>query len=256
MKKEMMPKAGKSVYSIPIRLIFGVRPARKASRLDPIECPQRVVPCLAMWLVLHFKCLPRTSFAGSKFPTLALVFNHLSGPQMKKLFVLSAALFIFTTLCFGQDAEWKEFVSQKSKFAINFPATPKESETKTVDGNGNRYLFSVSLPQPFLSVQVSDLPKTSAPMEDPALSLFYVYARNGSLNGLKGSKLISENDIRLNGLLGREYRIANDDSFLIRRVFINNDRLYQVTISVPKALEKDKEIEKAAAKLFNSFRLM
>ena len=174
---------------------------------------------------------------------------------MKNLIVASVFLVLLSSLCFGQKVEWREITSKNSKFAINFPASPNESKTKMPDG-GNRYFFSVSESNRFFSVQVSDLAKTSSQLNEAALSIFYTISRKGSLDGLKGSKLISETDIRLNKLLGREYTIANDETLLTRRVFMTEDRLYQISVVVPKGQEKDAIVVGASAKFFDSFRLL
>lgn len=174
---------------------------------------------------------------------------------MKTLLVLSAFFVFLSSFCFGQKDEWKEFVSEESKFAINFPVEPEVSKEKMPDG-GNRYVFNVNQPERALTVKVSDLPKTSGPMNETALGIFYIYAINGGLDGLKGSKLIKESDIRLNGLLGREYSIANDETFIIRRVFMTEDRLYQISVAVPKTKGKKTSTAETSAKFFSSFRLM
>lgn len=174
---------------------------------------------------------------------------------MKNLIAVSVFLVFLSSLCFGQKVEWKEFTSKNSKFSINFPAIPNESKTKMPDG-GNRFFFSVSESNRFFTVQVSDLAKTSSPLNEAALSIFYTIARKGGLDGLKGSKLISESDIRLNNLLGREYSIANDETLVMRRVFMTEDRLYQISVAVPKGQEKDAVIAGTSAKFFDSFRLL
>mgnify|MGYP003401774380 len=174
---------------------------------------------------------------------------------MKYVLVVTVIILFLSSFCFGQKDEWKEFTSKGSKFSINFPAIPQESKTKMPDG-GNRYIFSVRESKRLLAVQVSDLTKTSGPLNEAALSVFYTIARQGGLDALKGSKLISETDIRLKGLLGRDYTIGNDETVMMRRVFMTEDRLYLISVTVPKTQEKDAGVAETLAKFFNSFHLL
>ena len=174
---------------------------------------------------------------------------------MKNFIVVSILILFLSSLCIGQKDEWKEFASKKSQFSVKFPAVPNESKTKMPDG-GNRYFFSVSESNRLFSVQVSDLAKTSSPLNESALSIFYTISRKGGLDGLKGSKLVSESDIRLNKLLGREYSIANDETVVMRRVFMTEDRLYQISVAIPKGQEKDVVAIGTLTKFFDSFRLL
>lgn len=174
---------------------------------------------------------------------------------MKKLFVLSFALLFLVQAYPAQEAHWKELVSDKLSFAMEFPGDPISEKSKMPGEGLDRYDFSYRAKDQIFSVRVSELDKTSSgQLNETALAVFYSISRRGTIEWLKGSELVTENDIKLDGRLGREFSIRNEHTFLIRRVFIVGDKLYQLTVMMPKRREKDRDALQAATKFFNSFR--
>ncbi len=189
-------------------------------------------------------------------PVGSEMFVESEGQIMKKLLVLSAALLFLVQASSAQKVQWKELISDELHFAIQFPGDPI-SEKSEMPGEGlYRYEFSFGEREQIFSVRVSELQKTSSgPLNETALGVFYSIARRGAIDWLKGSELVGETDIKLDGQLGRQFSIRNEHTFLIRRVFMLDDKLYQVTVLMPKRREKDSKAVEAVTKFFNSFRL-
>lgn len=175
---------------------------------------------------------------------------------MKSLIVLLALTLLFGSASFGQEPAWKEFVSEKLNFSVRFPGDPTEKRGKTPKLGDDWYAYVVSGGGRNFTVRVDELGKGYTNISDAGLSSVYEHARQRSLSGLKGSKLISDTEVRVDGRLGREVRVANDNVFFVYRVFAADDRYYQITYAVRKSVENESMLNETLKTFLDSFRFL
>lgn len=77
-------------------------------------------------------------------------------------------------------------------------------------------------------------------------------ARDGALRATQ-SQLVSQRDITLNGHPGRELEFVKSEQITKNRMYVVNDRLYQVMVLTTK--EQEKFLTRSIAGFLNSFRL-
>lgn len=163
------------------------------------------------------------------------------------------------TFGFGQKPiekpEWKEFASEDFKFKATFPGTPKSSVNELDAKSGKRYAhwFTVSLPQRFYGVSVTDFPNLPLMATEEQLRTNYDTLRDGTVQQL-GFKLVREKDLRLDGQFGREMVAGNDKEIVIDRMFLVRQRLYQIITTMPLSSAKDEAAQRDAAKFLDSFQ--
>lgn len=150
----------------------------------------------------------------------------------------------------AQAQDWKEFNSNECRCSALFPGTPqsKTQGMQTKVGTLEAKMFMLEMPSAFYAMAYVDYPKDAVAKGAPDELLNG--ARDGAVGNVKG-KLVSETKITMNGAPGRELRIeAPGDLNLTARIYLVNQRLYQVLVVAPKA----KEGEAEAKKFLDSFK--
>lgn len=153
---------------------------------------------------------------------------------MKRFSPLCFAAIMTTVICWGcskQNVGWNKFNSQEGEFSVLFPGQPKEG----VENAYLKVLHTVVYEEDkriAYMVFYSDVGKQL--LKDGA-DKFYDNARSGII-ATSGNILLSEKAITLGEISGREMevKVNNDEYFSVVRVFLSNDRLYQVIVTVPK----------------------
>ena len=159
---------------------------------------------------------------------------------MKKyviLFVLGMLLF---TGCTTQEPfeppQLEEFVSEDGSFSIMLPGKP-EFETQTVDtelGDINYYSYSIEVGGVGYVASYSDYPEEF--IEASAAEQLLDGARDGSI---VGGTLTNEEIISINGYPGREFTVSFREGIFRTRLYLVNNRLYNIFVRIPKNRMKD-----------------
>lgn len=125
----------------------------------------------------------------------------------------------------------EKFVSEDGKFAINFPAEPDVSQESVPTDVGEVqmyiFLYEESVTKAFM-VTYSDFPSELVAGTDAKGLL--VSSKEGQLQTLINPIIDEESDIDINGNPGVYFK-ANDGSFyLVAKIFLVGNRLYQLLI--------------------------
>lgn len=156
---------------------------------------------------------------------------------------------------------WKEYSSQRGRFAIMFPGTPAESDYSydtAPRAEGRKYilkttaLYRVSYLD--FQVQVSN----ALAMERILRKQFLDGARDVMLGTFKG-KLLSDTDISIDGHPGRLIKIAEPDGTMLRTEnYVVGTCVYQLEVVTPLELlapDQGRFDESRATKFLDSFKL-
>jgi hypothetical protein len=131
---------------------------------------------------------------------------------------------------FAQDApQWSRFSSEEGRFSILMPGRPKVQE-QPVDTDGGQlinHVFLVQSEAAAFAISYADYPQNNA---DPQKVLDDV--RQGAITGIKGT-LISGKNITHKGFHGREFQASTQGALYTSRIFIVNNRLYQMVVVAP-----------------------
>ncbi len=147
---------------------------------------------------------------------------------------ISLALVIsFLLAACGATPSWQTFTSDKGKFTVEMPATPKES-TQSVDtalGKIELTLYTAQVGTSAYLATFSDYPDVMS-KADPAKVLDG--AMNGAVTNVSG-KILSSSDITINGNPGKEFsaegKITNPGDGSVRgRIYLVKTRLYQLIV--------------------------
>ena len=126
---------------------------------------------------------------------------------------------------------WSEFRSAEGRFSISFPGTP-ETGVRTFDtsrGKLSSHLFFVKNESIVYYVSYLDFPLApKTPDENKAI---LDYARQQVVND--GTVLISETDMSIAGVAGRELFVEKEGSIMRVRYFFLKERLYQMILLAP-----------------------
>jgi TonB family protein len=123
-------------------------------------------------------------------------------------------------------ASWKEFTSAEGRFTVLMPGVPTAESTPVETAAGRIKMHSYILQTNFgtYGVMYGDLPWYSDEPNPGRLDS----ARNEALS--KGGRLLSESDVTLGGIVGRELLVDKDGYVLRARMFLVKERLYQAII--------------------------
>lgn len=135
---------------------------------------------------------------------------------------------------------WFRHNSTDGRFSVLMPVAPQVS-SKPVDTAAGQLINHVALAQTASSayaVSYADYPENSA---DPQEVLDSV--RSGAINGIKGT-LISGKNITHKGYPGREFQASTEGALYTSRIYLVNNRLYQMVVVVPATLAKPADISK------------
>lgn len=159
----------------------------------------------------------------------------------------------------------KEFKSTEGGFTVVFPGTPKLEEKTANTGIGpvKTHLAIHETASEVYYVSYVDLP---AGLETPAeIKAGLDSSRDGAIAG--GHRLISENDVTISGIGGRELLMEKDGLILRGRFFYLKQRLYQLIFGTPASLafrngkssanpaDRTEHFETVTKRFFDSFKL-
>jgi hypothetical protein len=119
---------------------------------------------------------------------------------------------------------WKEVVSDQGRFRVIFPGEPKDGDQgagvtsmhglKMTDNNGHWFVLYVDL---------DGGPKDEAEARQS-------YRRSVEELVRKGSKVVSQRDVTINGVLGVELILRNQFNTSFMRAFVVNHRVYTLDV--------------------------
>lgn len=162
-------------------------------------------------------------------------------------------------------SRWKEFSSAEGRFTVSMPETPRAdiATVGTPAGPLKSHFFVLETDKFLYYVSYVDLPAGPQTPEENKTALDASRDR-----ALANHRLISENDITLDGIVGRELLVDRNGLILKGRFFYVRQRLYHVILTAssnvvfrdgkpsPKAEDRTDLFEKTSAKFFDSFKLM
>jgi hypothetical protein len=161
-------------------------------------------------------------------------------------------------------SDWKEFSSAEGRFTVSLPEIPK-ADISTVDtpvGPLKSHFFVVETDKFLYYVAYVDLPAGPETPEENKEALDSSRDR-----ALANHRLISENDVTLDGIVGRELLVDRDGLIMNGRFFYAKQRLYHVILTArpyvvfrdgkpsPHAKDRTALFEKTSAKFFDSFKV-
>ena len=130
----------------------------------------------------------------------------------------------------------QKFVSEKGKFKVDFPSTPKLSTNKITDNYGERMVYSyLSTPEndSNRSYEVRYIDFSQEALVDfegnLIFDLFLSFAKNGQGSSLETMGTLNKKII---GYTGREYRWQDSNSGQLSRMlfYMVRNRMYQLTV--------------------------
>ena len=160
---------------------------------------------------------------------------------------------------------WKEFSSAEGQFTVSMPGTPTADiiNQGTPFGTLKSHFFVLKTDQFLYYVSYVNLPAGPQTPEENKAALDKSRDR-----ALVNRRLIKENDITLDGIVGRELLIVGGDDLILKgRFFYATQRLYHVIVTAPSTVvfrdgkpspnAKDRTdlFEKTSAKFLDSFKL-
>jgi hypothetical protein len=124
---------------------------------------------------------------------------------------------------------WISYSSPTGRFSILMPAQPKvqEQPVDTAAGQLINHVFLAQSGTAAFAISYADYPQNDA---DPQQVLDEV--RQGAITGIKGT-LISGKNITHKGFHGREFQASTQGALYTSRIFLVNNRLYQMVVVAP-----------------------
>jgi len=159
---------------------------------------------------------------------------------------------------------WLQFSSEEGQFTVLMPGTPSADivTVGTPFGMLKSHFFVLGTGTILYYISYVDLPESPQTQEETKAALDKSRDR-----ALAKSSLISENDITLDGIPGRELLLDRDGMIQRGRIFYAKQRLYHVIITAPAnvvfrdgkpsphANDRTDLFEKSSAKFLDSFKL-
>ena len=160
---------------------------------------------------------------------------------------------------------WKEFSSAEGQFTVSLPGTPMTdiASVGTPFGQLRSHFFVLETGTFLYYVSYVDLPAGPETPEETKAALDESRDR-----ALAKHRLISEKDVTLDGIVGRELLVERDTGLILKgRFFYAKQRLYHVILTAPpnvvfldgkpspNAKDRTDLFEKTSAKFFDSFKL-
>ncbi|HEY5884073.1 MAG TPA: hypothetical protein VIT88_05265 [Pyrinomonadaceae bacterium] len=166
-----------------------------------------------------------------------------------KLASAALLLSLLLTSAFAQ-GEWPTFKSTEENFSISFPSEPKQERTagRSPLGNGHHIYSLQTNGGSFL---ISNSVIEDPPMKPQDIKRTLDFARD-LVAMVTNGKLLTDEDISIDGFPGRLVRIQKDKKIWTLRAYLVKQRMYQLMTTEPKA----KEANLSVAKFFNSFKLL
>lgn len=159
---------------------------------------------------------------------------------------------------------WKEFSPAEGRFTVSLPGTPKGdiATVGTALGQLKSHFFVLEKDQFLFYVSYVDLPAGPETPEENKAALDEARDR-----ALANHRLLGENDVTLDGIVGRELLVDRNGLILKGRFFYAKQRLYHVILTAPSnvvfrdgkpssnASDRTDLFEKTSAKYLDSFKL-
>lgn len=172
--------------------------------------------------------------------------------------ILMAVLFLGA--CAGIKREqsrpdWKEFVSTDEKFRVLFPKEPKRLTAQTINEVGPKVesiRYETVLGQVNYVVFYADFSKIEILQNDPGIS--YELIRNNLAQQMK-AEVLREKEIRVGGLIGREFAMSKENDLILMRLVWNKKEQYQLITSTSLTDKHFSEFEGLSQKFFESFKI-
>jgi hypothetical protein len=168
-------------------------------------------------------------------------------PSLQLLLVAVTVL----PVCADDRPDWKEFTSKEGRFKVLMPGTPKQTKADAESdfGKGVLYMNVAEAGRTMYGANYGDYP---AKIKEIPIKQVFDSSRDGAVANLEG-KLATEKDIKLGKHPGREIQIevAGGKQIFRARVYLVEQRLYQVVVFGTKATAASKE----ADKFLDSFKL-
>jgi len=126
-------------------------------------------------------------------------------------------------------ANWKEFISAEGGFTVSMPGVPANSSEPidTAVGQIVIHLYVLTTKLGEYGVSYSDLPVKT---DDAALVRRVLDGSRDEILG-NGAKLLNENDVTVDGILGRELIFEKEGLVGRHRMFLVNGRLYALILT-------------------------
>ena len=176
--------------------------------------------------------------------------------MLKKASITLLVVIACCAIAFGFQlpSDWVSFNSPEGRFSVSMPKKPAD-DVKDVDsvvGKLQLHSFTSSNATAYFMVAYGDYPiEPTVDRREKVLD----GVRDGVVNGLDGSSLLSETKTTIDGHPGREFlakkTVDGDELIYAWHVYLVGPRLYQVAAVAKKADSTAPEI----TKFFNSFRL-
>ncbi|HEX7999862.1 MAG TPA: hypothetical protein VF528_15855 [Pyrinomonadaceae bacterium] len=135
---------------------------------------------------------------------------------------------------------WIRYSSNEGRFSVLLPVQPKVT-SQPVDTAAGKLINNVIFSQTTMAayaVSYADYPQNNA---DPQQVLDSV--RSGAITGIKGT-LISGKNIMHKGYPGREFQASTEGALYTSRIFLVNNRLYQMVVVAPANKSSADDINK------------
>ncbi|MDH4129953.1 MAG: hypothetical protein OEV44_14445 [Spirochaetota bacterium] len=163
---------------------------------------------------------------------------------MKRKFI-ALSLLLLSTLGFA--SKWEVYKSPEGKFSVLLPVIPGRTVRKlnktinTAGGSVDMKIFVLKSSNVIFYVSYADYPLKY--IEKASSKKLLDNGRDGALNKVKGS-LVSEKEISINKHPGRDIEILAKSLKLYARLYIVNNRLYQLIAIAPNKNVSVLEIKK------------
>ncbi|HEX8494071.1 MAG TPA: hypothetical protein VF658_14590 [Pyrinomonadaceae bacterium] len=137
-------------------------------------------------------------------------------------------------------AGWILHSSTAGRFSILMPSEPKvqEQPVDTAVGKLINHIFLAQKGSAAFAISYADYPQNNA---DPQGVLDTV--RDGAINGIKGT-LVSGKNITHKTFPGREFQASTQGALYTSRIFLVNNRLYQMVVVAPVGHLTDAEVNR------------
>ena len=161
---------------------------------------------------------------------------------------------------------WQEFTSAEGKFSVLFPGRPAHRDSTMESGIGKvtTHRFELDTDLAYYYVSYADIPSVGALTPEQNKEMLDG-TRDRAISG--DNRLISEREISIGGVPGRELLVSNGDLALKSRFVVIEGRLYQLIFGTrsivafrngkPSADAKDRTdlFEKSSVKFLDSFKV-
>lgn len=169
--------------------------------------------------------------------------------MLKKLKLISLLSLVLLAGGFRQ-ADWLKFKSTEENFTISLPREPKQEWTRVRGPLGNgHHIYKIENNDITYTVSNSVFEKAVTEPKDIKRTLDF--ARDLLLT-LSTGKLLSHEDLSLDGFSGRQVRVEKGKRVWTLRAYVVKERMYQLMTTELKGKEQTPEV----AKFFESFKLL